>query len=233
MPRPRATRTRTRFRLPSFIHSVTISLPLWAVNATTEYQSRTYRTDEEMMSLAVHLSDRNVTENTGGPFGAAIFERHTDEGGSSHCTLISVGMNRVVPLGNSTLHGETVAIQLAQKKVGSFSLCLDYPDSCAKCEGGDEGSGQSARKKRQFELFTSCEPCAMCLGATLWSGVSRIVCGATKSDAQAIGFDEGPVFEQSYEHLEKAGIKVTRGVLKDEAAAVLKRYGEVGLIYNR
>jgi len=213
--------------------SVTISLPLWAVHAMPEYQSRTYRTDEEMMSLAVHLSDRNVAENTGGPFGAAIFERHFSEDGSSHCTLISVGMNRVVPLGNSTLHGETVAIQLAQRKVGSFSLCLDYPDSCTKCEGGGEGSGQSAQKKRQFELFTSCEPCAMCLGATLWSGVSRIVCGATKSDAQAIGFDEGPVFEQSYEHLEKAGIKVTRGVLKDEAAKVLKQYGEVGLIYNR
>eukprot|EP00804_Cyclotella_cryptica_P004912 CCRYP_004971-RB/>CCRYP_004971-RB protein AED:0.34 eAED:0.34 QI:0/0/0/1/0/0/2/0/171 len=168
-----------------------------------------------MMSLAIHLSDRNITEGTGGPFGAAIFERHEDEVMGSYCTLVSIGMNRVVTLGNSTLHGETVAIQLAQRRVGTYTLRIDE-------DGG-----------RSFELFTSCEPCAMCLGATLWSGVTRIVCGATKDDAQSIGFDEGPVFEESYKHLEKAGINVTRNVLRAEAAKVLQRYGcGCGPIYN-
>jgi len=227
-----------------------VTLPTWAIASSEDYFSQKYTTDEEMMSLAVHLSDRNITEGTGGPFGAAIFERHPDKG---YCTLISIGMNRVVPLGNSTLHGETVAIQLAQRKVGSFTLMLDVDGGDGSEEEGlfwDEAehsndkskatSDQSIPKstkvvkgKRRFELFTSCEPCCMCLGATLWSGVSRIVCGATKDDAQAIGFDEGPVFEESYKHLEKAGVEVTRNVLREEAAKVLTRYGTSGMIYNR
>lgn len=167
-----------------------------------------------MMELAVHLSARNVAENTGGPFGTAIFERDTRSGIAK---LVSVGVNRVVSLSNSTLHGETVAIQLAQSRLKSFTMNFPHKD------------GESART---FELFTSCEPCAMCLGATLWSGVSRIVCAATKADAEAIGFKEGPVFEASYEHLREAGIEVKKGVLQKEAALVLKEYGENGLIYN-
>jgi len=103
----------------------------------------------------------------------------------------------------------------------------------ATTSGADAMCTPAGGRKRQFELFTSCEPCAMCLGATLWSGVSRLVCGATKDDAQAIGFDEGPVYEESYRHLEKCGVGVTRNVLTEEAAGVLRRYGNSGLIYNR
>jgi tRNA(Arg) A34 adenosine deaminase TadA len=214
--------------------SVMVTLPTWALASWEDYFTRKYTTDEQMMSLAIHLSDRNITEGTGGPFGAAIFERHAD----NHTTLVSIGMNRVIPLGNSTLHGETVAIQLAQRRLGSFTLMLDEnmdQDGLFYDESQDEQDekGSNPPRKRRFELFTSCEPCAMCLGATLWSGVSRIVCAATKDDAQAIGFDEGPVFEQSYEHLEKAGIQVTRNVLRKDAAKVLRRYGTSGIIYNR
>jgi len=117
--------------------------------------------------------------------------------------LVSIGVNRVV------------AIQLAQNHVQSYALC---------CRPHDD--------EWQYELFTSCEPCCMCLGATLWSGVSRLVCGATKADAKAIGFDEGPVFEESYDHLKRAGMTVTRGVLTQRAAQVLREYGESGTIYN-
>eukprot|EP00520_Triparma_pacifica_P010733 CAMPEP_0118647406 /NCGR_PEP_ID=MMETSP0785-20121206/8587_1 /TAXON_ID=91992 /ORGANISM="Bolidomonas pacifica, Strain CCMP 1866" /LENGTH=212 /DNA_ID=CAMNT_0006539493 /DNA_START=59 /DNA_END=697 /DNA_ORIENTATION=+ len=185
--------------------SVTWDLPAWAKNYSSE---KVYTSDEEMMSLAVELSRRNVEEGTGGPFGSAIFERL--ENGT--CRLVSVGCNRVVPMKNSGLHGETVAIQIAQDKLGLYSL---------RSEGGN------------YELFTSCEPCCMCLGATLWSGVNRIVCAGKKEDASAIGFDEGPVFEESYEHLEKSGVKVVRNVLREEAAEVLRNYGKIGEIYNR
>ena len=199
-----------------------------------------YGSDEEMMELAISISRHNVAMGTGGPFGACIFERvrvvsemneNDDEGG--YCRLISVGMNRVVPLMNSTLHGEMVAIQLAQKKLNTFTLGDVRGDD--DCGGGNDGGdgGGGVIVQRRFELFTSCEPCAMCLGGTLWSGVSRLVCGATKHDAQSIGFDEGPVSEGSYSHLENAGISVRRNVLRDEAAAVLRHYGECGLIYNR
>ena len=212
--------------------SVMVTLPAWALASLEDYQAKKYTSDEEMMALAVHLSDRNITEGTGGPFGSAIFERH----GDNHATLVSIGMNRVVPLGNSTLHGETVAIQLAQRRLGSYTLRLDEnkEDGLFYDESHDDDEKESTLpRKRQFELFTSCEPCCMCLGATLWSGVSRIVCAATKDDAQAIGFDEGPVFEQSYKHLEKAGVQVTRLVLREDAAKVLQKYGGSGPIYNR
>lgn len=197
--------------MPFFVfYSVTISLPDWINDPN--YYSREYDSVEERMSLAIEFSARNVAEGTGGPFGCAIFEVNAKTGKS---ILVSAGVNQVVPLTNSTLHGEMVAIQFAQQKLQCFSL------------------QQTGREHATYELYTSCEPCCMCLGGTLWSGVSKLVCAATKADAGAIGFDEGPVFAESYEHLEKAGIEVLRGVLQKEGAEVLKKYGENGLIYNR
>jgi tRNA(Arg) A34 adenosine deaminase TadA len=74
----------------------------------------------------------------------------------------------------------------------------------------------------------------MCLGAVHWSGVRRLVTGATRADASALGFDEGPVFPESYAYLERRGLQVKRGVLREEAAAVLARYLERGgLVYGR
>jgi len=213
-----------------------------------QYAHHKFTSDNEMMSIAISLSDTNVQMNSGGPFGAAIFERHYDceddvdkstssPASSSYCTLVSIGMNRVVPLNNSTCHGEMVAIQLAQKKMGSFTLNMMTTSEDEDAGGDNTNVGmknkQPPPRQRQFELFTSCEPCAMCLGATLWSGVSRIVCAATKDDAQEIGFDEGPVYESSYSHLENCGVRVTRGVMREEAQRVLRRYAETGLIYNR
>jgi hypothetical protein len=55
-----------------------------------------------------------------------------------------------------------------------------------------------------YELATSCDPCAMCLGATLWSGVRHVRCGATRDDAMLLRFDEGPVFASSWAYLRPA-----------------------------
>ncbi|HVG39005.1 MAG TPA: hypothetical protein VM870_06955, partial [Pyrinomonadaceae bacterium] len=78
-----------------------------------------------------------------------------------------------------------------------------------------------------------CEPCAMCLGATLWSGVKRVVCGATREDARQLNFDEGPVFADSYSYLSERGIEIVRGVRRTEARAVLELYRlGSGTIYN-
>lgn len=192
-----------------FSPSVTLTLPEWAMSSSL--YEKEYTTDEERMAFAIELAKRNVVEGTGGPFGCAIFERDLETGKT---TLFSVGVNRVVPLNNSTLHGEMVAIQFAQSKLGCFSM-------------------RQAGRKFEYEMYSSCEPCCMCLGGTLWSGVSRLVCAATMQDALAIGFDEGPVNDESYEHLERAGIKVVKGVLQKEGAEVLRNYGKNGLIYNR
>jgi tRNA(Arg) A34 adenosine deaminase TadA len=73
----------------------------------------------------------------------------------------------------------------------------------------------------------------MCLGAVLWSGVRRVLCGASRDDATRLGFDEGPVFPESYRYLHDRGITIIRRVLHLEARAVLESYRERGgTIYN-
>jgi tRNA(Arg) A34 adenosine deaminase TadA len=186
------------------VPSVRIDYPAW-VHETLAWDAA-YRTDEERMRLAIAVSRENVERDTGGPFGAAIFE-------SASGRLVAVGMNSVVRLNNCTLHGEMVAFMMAQARVRSFTL--------------------NAPHLPAHELVTSCEPCAMCLGATLWSGVRRLVYGAGREDALRLHFDEGPVFPESYRYLEERGITIVRNVLRDEAVAVLDRYREKsGMIYN-
>ena len=73
----------------------------------------------------------------------------------------------------------------------------------------------------------------MCLGALLWSGVRRVVCAASREDAIRIGFDEGPVFDASHDYLEARGVEIVRGLLAEEARAVLSDYvRRGGLVYN-
>jgi tRNA(Arg) A34 adenosine deaminase TadA len=175
--------------------STQVTLPPW-VDPFVDW-TRIYRTDEEKMRLVIDLSRENMLRATGGPFAAAVFETATGR-------LVDVGVNSVVRLNNCTLHGEMVAFMMAQARLGSFSLGLP---------------GMPAH-----EMVTSCEPCAMCMGATLWSGVRRVVWGAVREDAMALDFDEGPVFPETYEYLEARGIELARGVLREEARAVLDLY---------
>lgn len=182
-----------------------IELPAW-IETFVDWE-KLYSSDEEKMSLAINLALENVARETGGPFGAAIFD--SDSG-----KILSVGLNQVVRLNNSCLHAEVTAIMTAQSKLNVFSLNI--------------------ANASRYELFTSCEPCCMCLGATLWSGVSRIVCAAAKDDATKVGFDEGPVYESSYEYLEAKGIDVTRNLLREEAVKAFDLYRKTGgIIYNR
>lgn len=182
----------------------TVSLPAWVRDAVDF--AVPYERDDDRMRLAIRLAHENVERGTGGPFGAAIFERGTGR-------LISVGVNSVVRLNNCTLHAEMVAYQLAQKRIASYTL--------------------SAEGHPQHELFTSCEPCAMCLGATIWSGVSRVVIAASREDAIAIGFDEGPVFAESFTYLRARGVVIDEGVLRAEGRSVLERYHALGgPVYN-
>ena len=183
---------------------IEIAYPGWVAKEVD--WSRRYIGDDERMRVAIAVARTNVERGSGGPFGAAIFER--DSG-----ALISVGMNLVVPSNNSTLHAEMVAIMMAEARVKSYTL--------------------GAAELPAHELVTSCEPCAMCLGAALWSGVKRLACGATRDDAKRIQFDEGPVFPQSYAYLRDRGIEIVRGVLREEARAVLEWYrAQGGVIYN-
>ena len=184
---------------------MTLGLPSW-VEELLSREDRTYPTAEERMGLVVGLARENVRRASGGPFGAAIFERTTGR-------LLAPGVNLVVRAGCSVFHAEIVAIMVAQKVLGNFDL------------GGESGVA--------YELVTSTEPCAMCLGAVPWSGVRGLVCGARDEDARAVGFDEGAKMSAWIPALEERGIPVTRDVLRDEAAAVLREYAALGgEIYN-
>jgi tRNA(Arg) A34 adenosine deaminase TadA len=127
--------------------------------------------------------------------------------------LVSLGVNLVFTQHSSILHAEMVALALAQMKLGAYDLGgLDMP---------------------AHELVASAEPCAMCFGAILWSGVRHLATGARSEDAMAIGFDEGPKPEHCIQELESRGIRVTTGVEREAAREVLLLYARMGgHIYN-
>lgn len=160
-------------------------------------------TVEDRMRFAVRIAVENVEreKGKGGPFGAAVFEVASGR-------LLAAGVNSVLRLENSVLHAEVLAIMTAQAAKKRHTL--------KDIEG------------EAFELVTSCEPCAMCLGATLWSGVKRLVYGATRDDAEAVGFDEGPVFPESYDYLRDRGVEIVGEVCRREANAPFERYQALG-----
>jgi tRNA(Arg) A34 adenosine deaminase TadA len=186
--------------------SFNLCLPEWLKDFAAEAARVSYLDAWERMRLAIDLARRNVAAGTGGPFGAAVFEAEKGR-------LLAVGVNLVVAARCSILHAEVVALMLAQQRLGRFDLGGEGLPAC--------------------ELVTSAEPCAMCFGALLWSGVRRLVCAAREEDVRAVGFDEGPKPDDWPGELQRRGITVARDLCRDEAVTVLKDYAlGGGLVYN-
>ena len=185
--------------------TVELSLPDWLVEFF-EGSDAVYPVTDDRMRLVIDLSRMNVERGTGGPFGAAVFEKDSGK-------LLAPGVNLVTSANCSAAHAEVVAISVAQRVIGDFDL---------------GGPGQPS-----YELAASTEPCAMCLGATPWSGVRSLVCGARSPDAEKIGFDEGLKPQGWEKEFEKRGIAVKKDVLREEAASVLEEYATLGgEVYN-
>jgi len=184
---------------------IEIQLPEWIDRFLRGYPD-TLPSIQDRMSFVIEAAQRNISEATGGPFAAAVFEMESGK-------LISLGMNLVLSQGSSILHAEMVAFALAQKKLGSYDLGrYDLP---------------------AHELVTSIEPCAMCFGAIPWSGVRRVIAGARDADARSIGFDEGPKMKDWRSELEKRGIATLCDISREVAAQVLLNYSlQGGIIYN-
>ncbi len=179
-------------------------LPGWARKFAEEKKGAVFNGDERM-KLAIDLSRMNIRQG-GGPFGAAVFQSESGK-------LVSIGVNLVVQSNCSHAHAEMVAIAIAQHALSTYTLYRE-------AETG-------------YELATSCEPCAMCFGAIIWSGVKKVVCGATTSDAVKAGFDEGPKPVLWARELEQRGIAVETGLMRDEAQIVLEEYTrQGGFVYN-
>ena len=184
--------------------AIEIQLPQW-IGAMVAERGVGLTTVESRMRFVIGLSRENVERRTGGPFGAAVFEAASGR-------IVGAGVNLVEPSNCSMAHAEMVAIATAQQALGHYDL----------------GGGTSV-----YELVTSAEPCAMCLGAIPWSGVRRVVCAARGKDACEIGFDEGAKPADWVNELRRRGIEVLRDVLREEAQAVLRQYARTGgLIYN-
>ena len=187
-------------------NSLTLSLPEWIDDFLKQYQFPLV-SNEERMRFVLKLTLQNIEKITGGPFGAAVFERESGQ-------LVSVGVNVVLKQGCSAAHAEMMAIMLAQQELGTHDLGIaDLPE---------------------FQLVTSGKMCAMCLGSVVWSGVREVLASAQPEDVENIvGFDEGPAPADYDQQLEKRGISIIPSFLREEGCEVLQRYVELeGVVYN-
>jgi tRNA(Arg) A34 adenosine deaminase TadA len=105
--------------------------------------------------------------------------------------VVATGVNRVTATNDPTAHAEVVAIRAACKALGDFQLT-----GC--------------------EVYTSCEPCPMCLAALYWSRCDAIYYGNTAADAAAAGFDDSFLYEEIARPLDQRKIPIER-LLGDEA----------------
>ena len=190
---------------PSSFPRFQLALPTWITDFFGQ-QPKTFTTPEARMNLVTTLAQLNIQNGTGGPFGAGVFRTDTHQ-------LVAPGVNLVLTSHSSLAHAEIVAIMMAQQTLGAHDLgAVELPT---------------------HELVTSCEPCTMCLGAICWSGVRHLTCGARGSDAEAVGFDEGPKPANWVTELEQRGITVSLDIGRTKASSVLQRYTQNGgEVYN-
>ncbi|MCI0474055.1 MAG: nucleoside deaminase [Ignavibacteria bacterium] len=105
--------------------------------------------------------------------------------------IISTGVNKVTEHNDPTAHSEIQAIRSASKKLKTFDL--------SECE-----------------IYSSCEPCPMCLSAIYWSRISRIYYGNSRKDAAKAGFRDDFIYRELGKPLAKRKLKITQH-LRDEA----------------
>jgi len=114
--------------------------------------------------------------------------------------VVAQGSNCVTLHNDPTAHAEVSTIRKACKKLGTFDL-----SGC--------------------EIYTSCEPCPMCLAAIYWAHIGKIYYGCTKHDAKDIGFDDSFIYEQIELKSEKRSIPATN-ILHKEALEAFRMWDE-------
>lgn len=85
--------------------------------------------------------------------------------------IVATGVNRVTASCDPTAHAEVSAIREAAARLGTFNL-------------------------HGYEIYTSCEPCPMCLGAIYWARLDKVYYGNNKTDAKRIGFDDSFIYDE-------------------------------------
>lgn len=139
--------------------------------------------------MAIDLSEYNVAQSQGGPFGAVIVKDGM---------VVARSANRVVPTNDPTAHAEVSVIRLACQELGTFDL-----EGC--------------------EIYTSCEPCPMCLGAIYWARISKVYYANTKKDAADIGFDDHFIYDELEKPMDKRKMPFVQ-MMHNEALVVFKQW---------
>ncbi len=114
--------------------------------------------------------------------------------------IVGRGNNRVTSTNDPTAHAEVTAIRDACKELGTFQLT-------------------------DCELYTSCEPCPMCLSAIYWARIPVVYYGNTRKDAAAIGFDDDFIYQQVPLPPEQRTVKMEL-FLRDEAQGTFRAWSE-------
>ncbi len=112
--------------------------------------------------------------------------------------IVAEGWNQVLATNDPTAHAEVVAIRRATARLGNYSL-------------------------KGCELYTSCEPCPMCLAAAYWSRVDHLYFANSRGDAARIGFDDALIYDEIPLAFEQRHLKTSR-LLEAEAAAVFDEW---------
>ncbi|MBK7146296.1 MAG: nucleoside deaminase [Xanthomonadales bacterium] len=177
---------------------VQLALPDWV---STEIDALAIHADDaSRMRFVAALARRNVELETGGPFGAAVFD--------GDGRIVSVGVNRVMPQNCSLAHAEIMAFMTAQQRLQRYRMN----------ETGE-----------RYALVTSAQPCCQCYGASFWAGIDELQIGARAEDVMELTeFDEGPLPQDWVGELQRRGIAVRRDILRDECRDVLAFYRDSG-----
>jgi guanine deaminase len=112
--------------------------------------------------------------------------------------IVAEGTNQVTSTNDPTAHAEVLAIREACKKLNVFDL-----EGC--------------------EIYSSCEPCPMCLGAIYWARLSRIYFANTGTDASKIGFDDSLIFRELALPLSQRKIPMIQ-MMREEASAAFQAW---------
>lgn len=114
--------------------------------------------------------------------------------------IIARGENRVTVCNDPTAHAEVSAIREAAARLGTYDLC-----GC--------------------EIYSSCEPCPMCLGAIYWARLDRLYYAGTRADAANVGFDDAHIYEELPLDPSQRELP-TESLLREEAQRVFEAWAE-------
>ena len=115
--------------------------------------------------------------------------------------IVSEGSNKVTSTNDPTAHGEIVAIREACKKLNNFNL-------------------------NGYELYSTCEPCPMCLSAIYWARIDKIYYSNTRKDAQKIDFDDSLIYSEFKKNIDKRKIPMIQ-MMRDEALKAFEFFGNL------